>query len=805
MNKKALAAAIAALITTQVSVDLHAVELEEIVVTAQRRAESLQDAAIAIEAVTGKGLIESGITDAYDLSKAVPALQITNGGGGASALYMRGVGNRTSSAYIDPAIAMSYDGVFLGRASGASGSAFYDLERVEVLKGPQGTLYGRNATGGAVNIIPAKPVLGETSGYVDGSTGNFDSIQLQGAVNIPIGDNNAIRLSANRKKRDGYNDDGTSDADVYGLRAQWLSEINDNWQIRVGADYTDVSGVGNGATYTGVYRQNSLGNYSLAPSGLDINEGLNTDNSNAYRNTILGAPGFGFLTDLQDKLYVDNQYQGINAEITYSTEAGDLTILPAWRKVDQDSKFNVAGFNSGWFQEKDEQKSLEVRFASNSTGFMDYIVGAYYIEETIEGNNTFNQEFVLPMQEFKQDAESWATFGQVTFNLTDHARLVTGVRYTDDQKTMNGRIDNYITFCGGPGADLITPPDSFAAGCATPGNLPTYPTLDTVAQADAFLTDNGWAAAFIDVGGGATVIPLTTGVGTILHLNNITDDDYQQSKSTYRVALEWDLLEDSMVYLSYETGYRSGGFQLAAAPTYKPEYLNATTLGAKNRFLNGALQLNIEAFYWDYQDQQISYFTVSDGALENLTDNVGAATSKGVDIDLKWAATDNTVITAKTQYLKASYDDLHFQSAPPRDNINCPSTIIGTTAANAPLLDFDCSGNESVFSPKWSVMLGINQTIPVSDYNFIVSLNSRWVDDQVSGFWNLEHEKIDSYTTTDLDLTFEPQSGDWYVSAYARNLEDERRIQSTQASPIGLAMTIYGAPLTYGLRFGYNF
>ncbi|GAB3114374.1 TonB-dependent receptor [Aestuariicella hydrocarbonica] len=806
MNRKLITAAIAAISTAQISVDLHAaVELEEVVVTAQRRAESLQDAAIAIDAVTGEGLMKSGVTNAYELSKVVPALQITNGGGGASALYMRGVGNRTSSAYIDPAIAMSYDGVFLGRASGASSSVFYDLERVEVLKGPQGTLYGRNATGGAVNILPAKPVLGEQSGFFNATVGNIDSVQVQGAVNIPIGDNNALRLSANKQKRDGYNDDGTGDTDNYGIRAQFLSQVNDDLTVRIGADYTDVGGVGAGTTYTGVYSKNGLGDYSLVPSGLDIDEGMNTAAGNAYRNTVLGAPGFGFLTDIQDDWYVDNQYKGINAEITYAFKAGDLTIVPAWRKVEQDSKFGVPGFNSGWFQETDEQKSLEIRFAGETEGAFEYIVGAYYIDETIEGDNTFNQEFVLPMQEFKQDSESWATFGQATWHLTENTRLVTGVRYTDDKKTMQGKIDNYITFCGGPGGDLITPPDSFAAGCATPGNLPIYPTLDNVAQADAFLTDNGWAAAFVDVGGGVTVIPLTTGVGTVLHVNNTTDDSYQKSKTTYRVAFEWDLMEDSMVYLSYETGYRSGGFQLAAAPTYDPEYLDAITLGSKNRFLDGALQLNIEAFYWDYKDQQISYFTISDGVLENLTDNVGSATSKGIDIDLKWAAAENTLVTAKAQYLKASYDDLHFQAAPPRDNINCPSTVIGTTADGAPMLDFDCSGNESVFSPELTLILGVTQTIPVSDYNLIIALNSRWVDDQVSGFWNLEHEKIESYTTTDLDITFEPQSGDWFLSAYARNLEDERRISSTQASPIGLAMTQYGAPLTYGLRFGYNF
>jgi len=433
------------------------------------------------------------------------------------------------------------------------------------------------------------------------------------------------------------------------------------------------------------------------------------------------------------------------------------------------------------------------------------VLGAYYIEETITGDNTFNQEFVLPLQEFEQDSESYALFGQVTWNFSDSTRLVTGVRYTDDKKSMQGDINNYITFCGGPPPGLVTPPDSFALGCATPGNLPIYPTLDTVAETDAWLADNNWAAAFIPVNDSVTVIPLTTGVGTVLHVNNTTDDDYSESEVTYRIALEWDASEDSLLYLSYETGYRSGGFQLAAAPTYNPEYLDAITFGSKNRFLNDTLQLNLELFYWDYKDQQISYFTIADGVLENLTDNVGAATSKGLDLDIIWAVAENTTLSAKTQYLKASYDDLHFEAAPPRDNINCPSSIVGATTDGTPILDFDCSGNDSVYSPEWTASIGIEQVFSLDKYNIIANLNSRWIDEQVSGFWNLEHENIESYTTTDLTFTLEPTNGNWNLSAYAFNLEDKRRAEATQASPIGMGMTIYGAPLTYGLRFGYTF
>ena len=301
------------------------------------------------------------------------------------------------------------------------------------------------------------------------------------------------------------------------------------------------------------------------------------------------------------------------------------------------------------------------------------------------------------------------------------------------------------------------------------------------------------------------LFPLTTGVGTILHVNTETDDSYSESEFTYRLAMEWDVGEDSILYASYETGYRSGGFQLAAAPTYDPEYLDAITIGSKNRFFNNTLQLNAELFYWQYEDQQISYFTLADGVLENLTDNVGSATSKGWDVDAIWAVAEATTLNFKAQYLKATYDDLHFESAPPRDNINCPSTITGATSDGTPTLDFNCSGNDAVFSPELTLGLGVKQVVNFGDIDLVASLNTRWADDQVTGFWNLEHERIDAYTTTDLSLTLEATSGAWSLTAYGLNLEDRRRIEATQASPMGMAMTTYGAPLTYGLRLSVNF
>lgn len=785
--------------------------LEEITVTAQRRQETLQKAAIAIDVATGQALIKSGVTSTEDLSRFNPALTVSNGGGASSQLYMRGVGNRTTSAYIDPAIVMSYDGVFMGRASGAATSAYYDLDRVEILKGPQGTLYGRNSTGGVINIIPNDPEVDESGGYVTATAGNYGLAHINGAVNVPVGDNSAFRIAANYINRDGYNDDGTNDAENLGFRLQFLTEVSDNLSVRVGADYSDQGGLGVGTSYRGRY---APGSYDWIPATQDPNfpdglapeSGMQSADGNAYRQTLLGAPGFGFLMPIQDKWGADNQFKGVNAEINYDVDAGTLTIIPAWRKVNQDTKFGMPAFNSGWFQEVDDQQSLEVRFASSGDETVDYIVGAYYFEETIEGNNTFNQEFVLPTQDFKQDADSWAAFAHLTWHLSDTVRLITGVRHTNDSKSFAGGNDTFVTFCGANAPPPTVPPDSFAAGCAAPDGLPHYPTFDEADDNAAWLISEGWVAADADWAP-APFEPLLNGVGVVARFVNTFTDSYDDTDTTYRLALEWDFGEDSLLYASYETGYRAGGFQLSpSALQYKPEYIDAYTIGSKNRFGGGRVQLNVELFHWEYTDQQISYFTTNaNSELENLTDNVGSTTNDGIDVDLQWLATENTLLSLKVQYLDATYDELFFRAPPPRDNINCPREVVGATNDGAPVFEFNCSGQEAVFAPEMSVFAGIQQTFPLGSMDLVATLTTRYMSDQVGGFWNRPGEEIPSQSITDLDVTLQSQEDAWSVSAWVRNLEDKRRVQLTQTSPLGPAMASYGPDMTYGLRLNYNF
>ncbi|EQB12840.1 TonB-dependent receptor [Sphingobium lactosutens] len=780
--------------------------LADIVVTAQRKQESAQTAAIAIDAVGGDALIARGIGQAEALTKAVPALTVTNGGGSNTSIFLRGVGNITNSSYNDPAVTPSYDGVVLGRAAGAFGAAFYDLARVEVLKGPQGILYGRNATGGAINIIPNRPELGKRSGGFAASIGNYDAVSAEGFVNLPVGDTSALRLAAMRQVHDGYNRDGTDDLDRSGVRAQWLFEPSDRISIRVGGDYTHVGGIGTGGSYIGAYVQGASG-YSFVPAGLDSSEGFNTTAANAYRQTALGAPGFGFLTAMNRVQSTDNRYWGVNAEIAIKTGIGTITLLPAYRRSDAESYFYGPAFNTAYTKEKDKQISLEARLAGQKGG-VEYVLGGFYFNETIDNVGEYNQEFVLPIQHYTHKTKSWASFGQLTGHLSDRFRLVGGLRYTHDRKSIDGIINNFIAFCGG--IPPVTPPASFAAGCAAPGALPRFPNFTSTADTVNWLIANGFIAQGSTNEARDQVYPLSNGRGLILKTNYPVVASGTYSRATWKVGAEFDAGPRSLLYATVETGYRAGGFQLSEGnPAYDPEFITAYTIGSKNRFFGNRVQLNVEAFYWKYKDQQINYFSISpDSVLINTIDNAGRADIKGFDVDLIVKPFARTTLNGKVQYLNTEYKALTLTTASPRDNINCPSTPTGGLLNDGvtPILAFNCAGRPLLFSPKWTVNMGVEQVIPVSaGAELSASVNSSWRSSQYGAFEYLDFEKIPGYWLTDASLALRLTGTDLSIGLFVQNIENKRRIATPQSSPIGFAIARYTAPRTYGLRVSSSF
>lgn len=798
--------------------------LETVTVTAQRREESLQDAAVAIEAYDQDQLTRTGMESAQDLGALSPALGITAGGGPLTSLFVRGVGALTVNPLTDAAVAQNVDGVYLGRASGAAGQSLYDLERVELLKGPQGTLYGRNATGGVVNYIPQKPIIGELSGYAQGEVGNFGKVGLQGALNIPVSDSVAIRLSGNSLNRDGYSDDGTNDADSFSLRGQILFEPTEKLSIRFAGDYSENNAKGAGGDLIGVFGNDDGALLDYTPSGVPIDSGPTSDAANAIRTGVLHTPSFAPFRPIDgDDLFQDISFTGIMAEINYDIEAGTFTFIPAFRESDQDYTFVGPGFAPAKTNEQNEQTSIEARFTTDLDGPLNGIVGAFYIDEEIQTSTVFAQNFASPIQNYENGGDSWAIFGQATFDVTETFRLNAGIRHTEDSKYVEGISDTFVTFCGGAPAagDFLTPGPPFIAnafnhGCAVPGLIPEHPITS---DRDAFIQ------YFVDEGliapGSVATVPgmgpppvynfLIPGLSAfpnspaqIAAIVNVGEgalsSELEFGETTYRLGAELDWGDSNLLYAGYERGYRAGGVDLSlAAPTYDSEFIDAYTIGSKNRFFSNTLQVNAEAFLWKYTDQQVTYFTTLDSASAFPIAN-GDATITGLDIDVIWAVADNTTLYGNVQFLDSTYDELTLLSDPGRGRFGCASNGV-----SGGLETYDCSGQSLLYSPEFGLDLGINQVLNFGTYELSLTADVSHRGEQATSFTFVEETKSDAYTTLNLDATLSPDDASWALSAFVRNVTDERYLLNTNVNNRGLNYAISSAPQTYGVRLRKSF
>lgn len=776
--------------------------LETIVVTAQRREESLQDAAVAIDAMSEVQLVRQGVESAVNIAAISPSLGIAQAGGGIVSIFVRGVGSPTANPLQDAAVAQNYDGVYLGRSTAATAQGLFDMERIELLKGPQGTLYGRNATGGVLNYIPRKPILGEVSGYGQLDVGNYDKIGAQAALNVPVGDNIAFRFSGNILDRDGYSSDGSNDADMQAVRAQVLFEPTDRFAIRLAFDHTEVGGVGSGGDVTGTYNTDPTSGRitDFIPSGVPIDSGPTSALSNAARATILSAPAFAFYQPVNsDEIFQDFRFTGFLAEMNLETDLGTLTVIPAYRESKQDYAYYGAGYGPTTTLETQDQFSIEARFVTDLDGPFNGVFGAFYFDENIEFAGNFNQDYVAAVQSYAPESESWAIFAQGTVDLNDRLRLNGGIRYTEDTKSVTSNYDHvYLVFCGTP-FDLITPPDSFAVGC------PGHPALPSTYDEQEFiniLIDTGQIAPGSTPDDG--FYPIISGIpGSILDAGttNIPDSSLSYGEFTYRLGIEWDIGDDSLFYAGYERGYRSGGVDVSvASPTYDPEFIDAFTIGMKNRFFGNTLQINAELFYWEYKDQQISYFANLGGAPAFLTTNADS-TIKGLDLDLLWAATSNTTFGAKFQYLDAKFDQLSLLSDPNGGRFGCPSNGVGADGFET----FDCSGIGLLFSPEIALDLMVNHVIEIGNFDLSGTADLSYRSSQETDFSLLPQTQTDAYTTLNLQMDLSPSDGPWTLTAYVRNVFDERYITSSNVAGYGLLTSQFNPPRTYGVRARFEF
>lgn len=722
--------------------------LEEVVVTAQRREETAQRAAVALTAVTGDALTQASVTQATDLTRLVPSIQVAPASS-LTQIYLRGVGTFAANAFAEQGVAFNLNGVYLSRPAAPAGM-FYDLERIEVLKGPQGTLYGRNATGGAVNVIAARPVIGETSGFIHTELGNYDTVKSSAAINVAVNDTAAFRFSGQYVERDGYFNDGYDDEDSHAARAQFRLD-NAAVDFSIMADYAHIGGKGVGGTIMPLL----AGEERLGPSDPRVIAEYLTRPPTPPVPQIIA----------RDDGYQDNEYYGIIATLDADVGPATLTVVPAYRKTDLD----FVSYSSSFLidvLELSEQSSFEVRLA-NSSDTWNWVTGLYYFNENITADQFFDQASNGTLIQSDLDTTSYAAFGQATYSITDTFRLTAGLRYTKDEKKQQ----------------------TYAETRPFTGFVPPGP-------------------------------PEFTPIIVVIPSNPVSDVDFD--KTTWKVGIELDVAEQSLLYASVATGFKSGILYSATGRNYSdPETLTAYTIGSKNRFLGNTLQLNLEAFYWDYEDQHIAHLgpvqvaQTPTGPIFGpvfMTENAGQATIYGVETELLWLAGRSGLFSLNLQYLNTSYDELRYQAysptgAPPV--VGCPATLTdltGTTPA-ARIYDVDCSGRSLVNAPEWTINVGYEHGFELDRGRLILGIDSRIESSRYLSMEFLDLGKQESYTMSNLRLTYESEGGGLALTAFVNNIEDELVFSNSLQSP-AKSGTVYNQmrpPRTYGMRLSLRF
>lgn len=573
--------------------------LEEVVVTAENRSVSAQRVPITLDLVTGKSIQKQGITDLLQLQSLAPSLNIITNTI-FNQINVRGVGSNQGSAELsDQAVTVGIDGEYLNRPV-ALNAAMFDLDRVEVLKGPQGTLYGRNATAGAVNIIAKKPTQTREV-EVGASYGNYNSLKLNGMVNLPLGKFAAIRAAGIVSKHDGYRDGGPAGR----------IDNGNMWAARVGLSLNPTKALS--VYVAGEWSKTD----QQAPSQYGVNMGTITELKDKEPFTWTTPLPNDFPVATAGFMKIDQK--ALRGKIAYDFGGATVTYTGGVRKVDMDGYQPLNGFVPETFSFYNDiavnTQSHELRLNGESAKLSWQVGGFYGNEDQLTGRGLFLPSAAgafggqIPfLNYFIRDVNSKtsAVFGQATYNFNEKLGLTLGLRNTSDKKILGG-------------GNLASAP--FGPPTIVRFFYPTVPTSATQAGMKPFEgipTEGGW------------------------------------NRTTWLVGLEYKVDANKMMFAKVSTGYKAGGFDNLGQ--YNPEYLTAYEIGTKNKFANNKLRLNASAFHYDYKDQQVTIFisTAIGGAIQNA----GVSSVNGLEIDGEYAATKADRFRFSINLLGAKYKEL---------------------------------------------------------------------------------------------------------------------------------------------------
>ncbi|PQA87003.1 hypothetical protein CW354_13155 [Marinicaulis flavus] len=719
---------------------------DEIVVTAQFREQNLQETPLAITAVTGEDLTQRGITDTQDLAKIAPSVNFRSTGpygGKTMGAYIRGVGANDYNFNIEPGVAFYIDDVYLGPSFGLL-LKLIDLERAEILRGPQGTLNGKNAIGGAVKLISAKP-QGDNSGYLSAETGSRNLLRFKGAFDVGLAEDLAMRVSAFSESQDGVvqlldfgcvNPDLVGDTSaphtvrdeqpaqsckrgtlgnsrVNGARIQFRWTPSDNFEANLSGNYIDDNSGGAADVLLFVDPSGYSGYEEPSMPGVPFFE---TVYGVPYDERFLPPDNYSSYATFEDPYYgLDFSPQATmltkDATLTMDWELSptlNIQSISAWRSIagtwSYDSDSSPLATDGVIDTQKHEQFSQELRI---NGAFMDdrlhWTLGGFYYDATQRDIGTIQAvpfNFAIQVDSYPEH-ENYAGFLHVEYDLTDALTLIGGIRRTSEDKVYRF-IENDI-----PG----TPSGVFPGG------------LD---------------------------VPATT----------------SYDRTDWRAGIQYQVNDDHMVYFNVSTGFRGGGFNprpanLQSVTPFGPEEVTSYEAGVRSEFFDSRVRWNNTGYYAKYKGIQlngrIDSIVAGEAFPVSVVTNAAEARIWGIESEFEADVNQSVFL-----YGSVSYTDFQYQDLGP---------AAAFAATNGPTLD-----STQAYTPEWQFNLGFNATLPFFTEYGSLYLNGDYAfqSEQYPDTRNLEELKIDSYGVANLRLTFVDNDEDWEFSVIGYNITDEK-------------------------------
>jgi len=749
ISKRFLASAIAA---TVIPLNTYASVLEEVVVTAQKREQSLQDVSVSVSAYSGDQMDALGMTDTTDITAQVPGLQLNAWSPNITIFNLRGISQNNFVDNLEAPIAVYLDDAYMGSINGISGQLF-DVKRAEVLRGPQGTLFGRNATGGLIHYISQGADSDEFNAYVKAGVGSFSRKSTEFAVGGGLTDNVRARVAGRWEKADGYVKAQIPTAvdvggvDGFALRGNLQVDFNEALTGDFWLKYSKDNDVPTGGYVFENCAADAAGNCPVdvngraittpGNAGNDVHKHLGEQAGTLNRTTKIYQAKLSYDLDDMELVSITN-YTDLEKSYVEDGDALPLKIVnfetdARYKQFSQEIRLSGETDTMRW---QSGLYFLNIEIAGDirtigAPGFGNIVASGRILDAggvdtalaTASPDNGF--ENGLATQVYSQESTNWSVFGQLEFDLTDDLMLTTGVRWSQDDKDVDWSLTYADTFNTSP--LLISSSDGYAAA---------VPNADTIDYGD-------WAA---------------------------------------RVALDWHVNDETLLFASVNRGIKGGNFNLSSgqnvtANNFKhgEEVIYSYELGFKSDFEAQDLRVNGTAFYYDYNDYQA--FSLAGGA--PLVSNSDAE-SFGGELEAVWTPGDNWDFNFGLSYVDSEVETVRGSGLP----------ISNAEFPNAPKLSVN-------YLARYNWDLADNGSIAAQ-------IDGVWNDDQYLEVTNGPGTLQESYASTNLRLTYTDSSDQLTVSLFAKNITDEEyKVYTLDLGALGVT-SFYAPPTTYGASVKYR-